>query len=73
MPGLVIKDVELLRILTKKFGFLVLRQKGSHVRLSNGVRRVTIPIHNRELKQGTLNSILVQVGLTREDILKAGR
>ena len=54
MPRLVIKDVELLRILTKMFGFLVLRQKGSHVRLSNGVRRVTIPIHNRELRQGTL-------------------
>lgn len=70
MARLVIKDTELLKILTKYFAFIVLRQKGSHVRLTDGTHYVTIPIHNRELKQGTLNSILNQAGLTKEDIIK---
>lgn len=68
MPRLVVKDTELFNILVKHFGFAPLRQRGSHVRLSDGTHYVTIPIHNRELKQGTLISILKQAGLTKEDI-----
>ena len=68
MPRLVVRDIELFRILVRHFGFAPLRQKGSHVRLSDGAHYVTIPLHNRELKQGTLLSILKQAGLTKDDI-----
>ena len=68
MSRLVIKDLELLKVLTKHFGFVALRQKGSHVRLSDGIHHVTIPVHNRELKQGTLIAILRQAGLSKEAI-----
>ncbi|MDE1828172.1 MAG: type II toxin-antitoxin system HicA family toxin [Candidatus Micrarchaeota archaeon] len=70
MARLVIKDRELLKILTKRFGFTVLRQKGSHVRLSDGGHRVTIPLHNRELKEGTLHAILEQAGISKEELIK---
>ncbi len=60
MPYLVIKDYTLLIILVKHYGFVVVRQKGSHVRLSDGEHKITIAVHNRELKQGTPNSILRQ-------------
>jgi predicted RNA binding protein YcfA (HicA-like mRNA interferase family) len=63
-----VKDVELLRILVRNFNFAAVRQKGSHVRLTDGVHYVTIPIHNRELKQGTLMGILKQAGLAKGDI-----
>ena len=65
---MVIKDLELLKVLTKHFSFVALRQKGSHVRLSDGSHYVTIPVHNKELKQGTLIAILKQAGLSKEDI-----
>lgn len=71
MPRLVIKDTELLKLLTKQFGFVVVRQKGSHARLiDTNNHYVTIAIHNKELKQGTLIAILNQAGLTKEDITK---
>jgi len=70
MPRLVVKDTELLKLLTKYFGFVAVRQKGSHVRLVDSKSHyVTIPIHNKELKQGTLIAILNQAGLEKEDIL----
>lgn len=47
----------------RRLGFQVENQEGSHVRLSNGVRRVTIPMH-RELLPKTLQSILKQAGIT---------
>ena len=70
MPRLVIKDRDLFRILVKYFNFVALRQKGSHVRLSDGTHYVTIPIHNRDLKQGTMISILKQANLEKGDIEK---
>jgi predicted RNA binding protein YcfA (HicA-like mRNA interferase family) len=71
MPRFVIKDAELLKLLTKHFGFVAVRQRGSHVRLiDNKNHYVTISIHNKELKQGTLNAILDQAGLTKDDVMK---
>jgi len=31
---------------------------------------VVIPLHGKELKEGTLHAILKQAGLTKEDIIK---
>ncbi|MCL5430407.1 MAG: type II toxin-antitoxin system HicA family toxin [Candidatus Marsarchaeota archaeon] len=47
-----------------------MRQKGSHVFLTDGVRYTTVPYHNSELKPGILNKILDDVGLTKDDIKK---
>lgn len=54
---------ELLRFL-KAMGFVVIRTKGSHVRLSSNDGRVTtVPIHaNREIPKGLLRKII------REDL-----
>lgn len=54
---------ELWRVL-KTMGFVVIRTKGSHVRLSSDDGRVTtVPIHaNREIPKGLLRKII------REDL-----
>ena len=49
-------------------GFTVARQTGSHVRLVQGDRRVTVPLH-RSLAVGTLQSILRQADVTIEALL----
>ncbi len=59
----VIDAQELLRFL-KAFGFVVIRTKGSHVRLRSEDGRVTtVPIHaNKEVPKGLLRKII------REDL-----
>jgi len=62
----------LLQFLKKK-GFYVSRQSGSHVILhhrSDNTKRVTLPIHNKDLKPGTLSSILKQAGIDKKDLTK---
>lgn len=58
------KPKELLKIL-KKDGWEVKNQRGSHIQLEHGTKigKVTVPNHNKDLKQGTLKSILKQAGL----------
>jgi predicted RNA binding protein YcfA (HicA-like mRNA interferase family) len=56
----------LIRVL-ERIGYVVVRQKGSHVRLRHDgppARLVTIPHHN-PLKTGTLHGILAEVAQTR--------
>jgi predicted RNA binding protein YcfA (HicA-like mRNA interferase family) len=50
-------------------GFYVHRTSGSHYILKKGKLRVTVPYHNRDLKPGTLASIIEQAGLTVEELL----
>lgn len=53
-------------------GFVIDRQSGSHVILykhSSG-KRLTIPMHVRDLPPGTLLSIIKQAGLTKEEFIK---
>ena len=55
-----------------KAGFYVHHQSGSHARLFHHIRtelRVTIPIHNKDLPDGTLRSILKQAGLSEEQFI----
>lgn len=55
--------------MTKK-GFVVSRQKGSHVVLkSQDGRRVTVPLHE-ELDRGTLLEILAEAGISKEEFLR---
>jgi predicted RNA binding protein YcfA (HicA-like mRNA interferase family) len=52
-----------------RLGYVVVGQKGSHVRLHcDGRGPVTVPMH-RELKRGTLRSIVRSADLTVEDFL----
>ncbi len=63
---------KLLQFLKKK-GFYVSRQSGSHMILhhnEDSTKRVTLPIHNKDLKPGTLSSILKQAGIDKKDINK---
>jgi len=57
----------------KRSGFVLLRQKGSHVsmekRTSEGYWRTVFPMH-REIRPGTLSDILNQTGLSKEDLAK---
>lgn len=60
---------EVIRVLEKR-GFILDRVKGSHhIYLHPDTRqRVVIPMHRRDLPQGTLLSILKQAGIDREDL-----
>jgi predicted RNA binding protein YcfA (HicA-like mRNA interferase family) len=61
---------QLLRAL-QRAGFVVLRQKGSHVsmekRSAQGYWRTIVPMH-REIRPGTLRDILNQTGLSKEEL-----
>jgi predicted RNA binding protein YcfA (HicA-like mRNA interferase family) len=66
MPKLpVVSGRDLTKILTKHFGFRVLRQKGSHVTLTNDVSFITVPLH-AELDRGTLRAILNDARIEKE-------
>ena len=57
----------------QKAGFVILRQKGSHVSMekvdSTGAWRTIVPMH-REIARGTLHDILKQTGLNRDELRK---
>jgi predicted RNA binding protein YcfA (HicA-like mRNA interferase family) len=42
----------------ERLGFVVARQKGSHVQMKHGNLLVTVPVHAGTLAKGTLKSIL---------------
>ena len=55
----------------QRAGFVVLRQKGSHVslekRTADGYWRTIMPMH-REIRPGTLSDILNQSGITKDQL-----
>ncbi|OGM32967.1 hypothetical protein A2803_05130 [Candidatus Woesebacteria bacterium RIFCSPHIGHO2_01_FULL_44_21] len=55
------KPRQLIKLL-KKNGYVELRQVGSHLHLYNASLkvRVTVPVHNKDLKRKTLWSIIKQ-------------
>ena len=69
----VVSGDDLIRAVAK-FGYVAVRQKGSHVRLrhSSDPQRspITIPLHN-EIAFGTLRRILRDAGVTVEELLAA--
>lgn len=52
-----------------KLGFVVVRQKGSHVILQRESNLITVPLHD-PIKKSTLNSILKQADVTLEELLE---
>ena len=55
----------------KKAGFIKDRQSGSHVVMYHPEtsRRAIIPYHLRDIPKGTLNSLIKEAGITKEEIL----
>jgi predicted RNA binding protein YcfA (HicA-like mRNA interferase family) len=56
----------------QRAGFIVVRQKGSHIRMQKRVEeetiKITIPAH-KPIKRSTLSHIIKSSGLTLEDFL----
>lgn len=53
----------------QRLGFEVVTQKGSHVRLERGHRKITVPNH-LSIAPGTLGNILDQAGLDIEELVQ---
>jgi predicted RNA binding protein YcfA (HicA-like mRNA interferase family) len=64
-----ISGQDLVKVFTKHFGFRTLRQKGSHITLTNDSIFVTIPLHP-ELDTGTLNAILKDAEISRDEFMR---
>lgn len=62
-----VKPRQMIKVLERS-GFSFIRQKGSHRLYRKGELRVTVPYHTKDLKPGTLRSILKQSDLTEEDL-----
>lgn len=67
LPVLTPRDV--IRILERR-GFILDRTKGSHHIYfhPDTKQRAVVPVHRRDLPQGTLLSILKQAGIEREEL-----
>jgi predicted RNA binding protein YcfA (HicA-like mRNA interferase family) len=61
-PKKVIKALE-------RSGFQTRRITGSHYILQRGKQITVVPFHNKDLKPGTLTSIINQAGFTVEEFL----
>ncbi|OGM31029.1 hypothetical protein A2630_03100 [Candidatus Woesebacteria bacterium RIFCSPHIGHO2_01_FULL_44_10] len=72
MPKLpTLTSKQLLRKL-KKIGFIEDHTTGSHIILYHSLtdRRAVIPFHLKDIPKGTLNSLLKEAGISREELLK---
>lgn len=67
LPTLKSRDV--IRAL-QKAGFVEHRHKGSHKIFKKDNLRVTVPVHSRDVKKGTLRGIIEQAGLTEEEFIE---
>jgi len=47
-----------------------LKSKGFYISRQSNTKRVTLPIHNKDLKPGTLSSILKQAGVDKKELFK---
>ena len=64
-----ISGAEAIRAL-QKLGFVIARQKGSHVILRRGSAGCVVPNH-KEIKIGTLSSVLKQAGISADEFMAA--
>ena len=72
MPKLpLVSGTEVVRTL-ERLGFILLRQKGSHIILRRGSTGCVVPNH-REIKMGTLSGILKQAGVSVEEFIETPR
>jgi len=54
----------------EKAGFVVVRQSGSHKIYIKNKICIVLPWHNRDMKIGTIKSIIKQSSLTAQEFLK---
>jgi predicted RNA binding protein YcfA (HicA-like mRNA interferase family) len=59
-----VSGTEAIRAL-ERLGFVVVRQRGSHVMMRRGSVGCVVPLH-RQIKRGTLGGILRQAGVDAE-------
>ncbi len=66
-----LKPRKLAKIVEKE-GFIFDRQKGSHAVYyrEKDHRRIVIPMHNQDMKLGTLRGIIADMGLSVEDFIE---
>ena len=67
----VVRPRQLLRAL-ERAGFYIDHVRGSHYYLKHPAKPgmlIVVPMHNRDLKRGTLSSILSQAGLSVAELL----
>ena len=59
----------------KKLGFIEHHQVGSHLTMKNPQTnlRAVIPMHLKDIKKGTLSSMLREAGIDRNSIVKKVR
>ena len=68
MPRLpVVSGAEVIRVL-ERLGFIIVRQRGSHIVMRRGGVGCVVPNH-REIKTGTLIGILKQAGVSAEEFV----
>ncbi len=60
---------ECIKILCNKFGFVIVRRRGSHVVLRKGNVGTVVPVHD-ELRIGTLKGVLELAKIKEEDFAK---
>lgn len=65
----VVSGAEVVRAL-ERLGFMVTRQRGSHIVMRRGSIGCVVPNH-RELKIGTLVGLLKQAGLSPDELIDA--
>ena len=56
----------------ERMGFVVARQRGSHIVMRRGQTGCVVPNH-RELKAGTLAGLLKQAGISPDEFIEALR
>jgi predicted RNA binding protein YcfA (HicA-like mRNA interferase family) len=56
----------------ERLGFVVVRQRGSHIVLRRGTSGCVVPNH-REVKLGTLAGVLKQAGVPADEFINAWR
>ena len=75
----VMKSEKFIRLLIKKFGFRIVRQRASHVTLVTFIQgrelKITVPLHRgREVAKGIVNDIIKSLanmlGESREKIIE---
>ena len=62
-PKLVIRALQ-------RYGFIVHHTTGSHYILKKDKKRLSIPYHNKDMKPGTLASVIKQAGLSVEEFVE---
>jgi len=65
----VLRPKDLARV-AQRIGFVLDRQRGSHAVYLRAAdhRRIVMPMHNRDLKPGTLHGLLRDIGISVEEL-----